>query len=1092
LNPVIVVDQKITTKRLSEQIRGCSSEEDLRINMEFVLREAIPDLPIPKYEQAIKTSTFHGRADAVHHGLVIEYEKPRTLRKNSAAEHALQQLWDYLTGLSLPLTPEGAQPKSGPGADQTRSLTQEQEERLAAHVGVATDGETFIFTQRKGKQWHVDRRKLDEDTVEKLLLWLKAMVRKDLSPNNLIADFGPETELATSVVSVFAKLVNSEKHPKANVMYEEWRRIFGIVYGTEQLERSGKAPEVSSLFDAYHVHVGAKFPVILFAVHTYYALLMKMLATEVIVAQGGLGDTFIGALARTSLLPQLQELESGDILQRHNIRNAIEQDFFGWYTAAWTSDVQDVLWRMSQTLSSYDIGTFELKPDRARDLLKDLYHGLIPEAVRHALGEYYTPDWLAEHTIELAGFDGNPRKALLDPSCGSGTFLLMAIQKVRRWLSDRTVEWGSSEQKRQAVNLIRHNIVGFDLNPLAVIASRTNYLFALGPLLRYRSSGSDFEIPVYLTDSVLLPGKTPAQQDLFAQETVAFPMTVGTFELPIAVVDNRQVPDLMNMLHEAIVDGHSRNSFVSRAIQTLHLSGAGPQEASLGKLFDVMKKLDLEGKNRVWAKLIRNRYAALFFRHYFDFVVGNPPHVNWEALTHDWRKAAEAEYKHYGLFTLKGNESRHGGGKKDIAALFTYAVLDHFLKDDGVLALIAHVSLFKATGAGEGFRRFQLGDNEHFCVNAANDFASFQPFQAYPKMKIKTRTLTFRAIKGKQTKYPVPYQAWSKTVKGFFPGELSWEEAQKRLVSHTLKAVPLRGTTPEGRLSPWLTISTKQLRLCRKVIAPPGYQPAYEGHAGIYTGGLNGAFFLEVLDRHPDGTMLVRNIHDVGKIECPKVQTSIEGDLVYPLLRGRSMGRWWAKPEEHILVLQNRETQKGYDEDWLQRTHPLAWAFIRKFEKPLRERKLYKKFFDPDKDPFYSMYFVADYTFHPHKVAWMDVSATMKAVVLPEGKGNDLMIPEHKVMFLTTKSAEEAHYVAAVLNSEPVGTVISGYIVDNSVSTHPVDNIVIPRFDPKNTVHEKLLNLSKACHLAAKKEDATALAASEKLITETVQELWSD
>jgi hypothetical protein len=99
----------------------------------------------------------------------------------------------------------------------------------------------------------------------------------------------------------------------------------------------------------------------------------------------------------------------------------------------------------------------------------------------------------------------------------------MAIQRIRQWLSDRTVEWGSAEQKREAVNLIRRNVVGFDLNPLTVIASRTNYLFALGPLLRYRSSGSDFEIPVYLTDSVLLPGKTPTQQGPFRTGHCRFP-----------------------------------------------------------------------------------------------------------------------------------------------------------------------------------------------------------------------------------------------------------------------------------------------------------------------------------------------------------------------------------------------------------------------------------------------------------------------------------------------------------------------------------------------------------------------------------------
>lgn len=1055
--------------------------------MELALREAIPDLPIPKYEQAIKTSTFTGRADAVHHGLVIEYEKPKALRRKKMAEHALQQVWDYLTGLSLPL----AHAKPGRATDQTANLTQEQEERLAAHVGIATDGETFLFTQRKGKQWHVDKRTFDEDTVEKLLLWLRAMIRKDLSPQNLITDFGPDTALATSVVRVFAKLVNSGQHPKASVMHEEWRRIFGIVYGTEQLERSGKAPETAPLFSAYHVDIGAKFPVILFAVHTYYALLMKMLATEVIVAQGGLGDTFIGALSRGNLQSDLQELESGAILQRHNIRNAIEQDFFGWYTAAWTDELKDVLWKMSQTLSAYDIGTFELKPERARDLLKDLYHGLIPEAVRHALGEYYTPDWLAEHTIELAGYDGDPRKTLLDPSCGSGTFLLLAIQKVRQWLSDRTVEWGSPDKKREAVHLIRHNIVGFDLNPLAVIASRTNYLFALGPLLRYRSS-SEFEVPVYLTDSVLLPGKTPDQQDLFAQATVAFPMTVGTFEIPTEVVENRQVPDLMNILHDAIVDGHSRASFLSRTAKILKLSGGGPQEAALSKLFDVMKKLDDEGKNRVWAKLIRNRYAALFFHHYFDFIVGNPPHVNWEALTPEWRKAADAEYKHYGLFTLKGYESRQGGGKKDIAALFTYAVMDHFLKSEGVLALIVHVSLFKASGSGEGYRRFQLGDKEHFRIEEANDFSSFQPFQTQARMKIKTRTVTFRALKGKPTKYPVLYQVWKKTVKGFLAGHLSWTEAQKRLSSRMLKALPLRGTTPESRLSPWLTIAPKQLRVCQRVIALPGYQPFYKGHAGIYTHGLNGAYFLEILDRFPDGTVLVRNMHDVGKIECPRVQAPLESDLIFPLLRGRSMGRWWSKSEGHVLIVQDPKTQAAYPTDWLQRTHPLTWAYLKRFEQLLLERKSFRKFADPDRDPFYTMYSVADYTFKPHKVAWMDISSTVKATVLPEAEGNDLVIPEHTVIFLTTETEDEAHYVAAVLNSTPVNTIVAGYIVDNHLSTHPLENVTIPKFEPKNTVHKELVKRSKACHKAITKADDNAVRESEKLIDQTVKNLWGD
>jgi hypothetical protein len=1079
------------TKRLAKNVASCSSEEDLRIAVEIILREAIPDLPTPKYEKAVRTSAFRGRADAVHHGVVIEYEKPRSMRSARVREHAVKQACDYLTGFALVDSAGKAAETPASYAAGKAVYSQDEEERLAANVGLAIDGETIVFIQRRNKSWHEDTQKLDEDAVEKLLLWLRAMVRKDLSPENLISDFGPETKLAADAVGIFAKLVASGEHPKANVIYDEWRRMFGIVYGTEQLERHGKSPEAQSLQSAYQIEIGVKFPVLLFAVHTYYALLMKMLATELIVAQGGLGDTFIGNLARGKLRKQLSELESGDILQRYNIRNAIEQDFFGWYTDAWTADVQQVLWQMVEALRGYDIGTFQLKPERARDLLKDLYHGLIPDSVRHALGEYYTPDWLAEKTINESGFDGDPRQAFLDPSCGSGTFLILAIERVRQWLADRSVEWGSNEKKREAVDLIRHHIVGFDLNPLAVIASRTNYLFALGPLLRYRGSGSDFEIPVYLTDSVLLPGRTLAQQDLYAQNTVRFPMAVGTFELPREVVDGRSVPDLMNILHEAIVENHSREAFVRRSISDLKLAEGGPLLAALGNLFDAMKRLDTQGKNRVWAKLIRNRYASLLFREYFDFVVGNPPHVNWESLTPEWRAAAEDEYKHYGLFTLKGLESRHGGGKKDIAALFTYAVIDHFLKKGGVLALVVHVSLFKASGAGEGFRRFQLGNGERFKIDEAHDYSSFQPFLTHAGMKIKTRTVTFRAVKGSATDYPVPYTRWDKATPGFVPGGLRWDEAKTRLAPIQLVATPLRGTTTkEARWSPWLTVQAAAVAKCKKIIAPIGYEPSYAGHAGAFTGGLNGAYFVEILRRDPDGKVLVRNLHDVGKIKCPKVQLPLEADLLYPLLRGRSIARWRFETNAYVLMVQDPKTQKGYPERWLQETHPLTWAYLRKFEKLLRARKAFLKFFDPDKDPFYSMYDVAEYTFSQYKIAWMDISSTVKATVVAAPTRAGIAMPEHTVMFISTDALDEAHYLAAVLNSKPVNTVVSGYIVDNHISTHPIENIVIPKFDAADSTKTRLAALSLDAHAATSRGDTAAVSKIEKDIDRAVEALW--
>jgi len=162
----------------------------------------------------------------------------------------------------------------------------------------------------------------------------------------------------------------------------------------------------------------------------------------------------------------------------------------------------------------------------------------------------------------------------------------------------------------------------------------------------------------------------------------------------------------------------------------------------------------------------------------------------------------------------------------------------------------------------------------------------------------------------------------------------------------------------------------------------------------VNTGGLNGAYFVEVKERYANRTVLVRNLHDAGKIKCPKVQLPVEGDLLFSLARGRSVARWSVEADCHILMVQDPKAQKGYPEKWLQETHPLTWAYLRKFEKQLRARKAFQKFFDPKSDPFYSMYSVGEYTLARHKVVWMDISLTMKAAVLSaEAKASIIFSP---------------------------------------------------------------------------------------------------
>lgn len=113
------------------------------------------------------------------------------------------------------------------------------------------------------------------------------------------------------------------------------------------------------------------------------------------------------------------------------------------------------------------------------------------------------------------------------------------------------------------------------------------------------------------------------------------------------------------------------------------------------------------------------------------------------------------------------------------------------------------------------------------------------------------------------------------------------------------------------------------------------------------------------------------------------------------------------------------------------------------------------------------MYNVADYTFAPYKVVWMDLSDKVKAAAVVSDATRPVPIPEHKLLMAAVGSPDEAYYLAGVLNSDIVGLVVMNYTVDSSISTHPLRNIVIPLYRSDDPDHMAVANLSCELHLAA-------------------------
>lgn len=117
------------------------------------------------------------------------------------------------------------------------------------------------------------------------------------------------------------------------------------------------------------------------------------------------------------------------------------------------------------------------------------FHRLFPRAVRRPLGEFHTPEWLAEEAVDLLPEEVLHDGAILDPGCGSGVFLRSVLKaRLHRRASD-------------SAEALLAGLAGIDLNPLAVLIARIS--LALELLDAGIALDADVPVPVMWADSVL-------------------------------------------------------------------------------------------------------------------------------------------------------------------------------------------------------------------------------------------------------------------------------------------------------------------------------------------------------------------------------------------------------------------------------------------------------------------------------------------------------------------------------------------------------------------------------------------------------------
>ena len=311
-------------------------------------------------------------------------------------------------------------------------------------------------------------------------------------------------------------------------------------------------------------------------------------------------------------------------------------------------------------------------------------------------------------------------------------------------------------------------------------------------------------------------------------------------------------------------------------------------------------------------------------------------------------------------------------------------------------------------------------------------------------------------------------------------------EVREATTRTKLPAQPVQG---QIKTSPWLTAPKQALAGIQKVIG----QSSYRAYAGCCTW-LNGVYWINILEVLPNGELLIENLYDIGRIKVKHLQTVIEPDLVYPLLRGRDIRRWQAAPSAHIILANRTDKLAGIPEAEMKRRWPKTYAYLKQFEgsrrKPkrgtLRRRSGYRQYFKPS-DPFYSMYNVGPYTMAEWKVVWREQSSLFQAAFAGP-RSQRVILPDHKLMMVPCKSQHEADFLLGMLNSSPSILAIHSYVISTSTSTHVLSNVAIPRFTKTNINHARLADLSRQCHIAA--NNADRLSALEADVDKAAAKVW--
>lgn len=998
-------------KGVSAATSASQNETQLRHELENQLEVACGSLSIPwtpfQLDRSLKMGKNTKFVDVAHGAVIIEYEPPKSFSGKMGAKlaHAQHQAEEYAELLSV-----------------------EEGRLIEEYVLVAWDGSHISFGRMgvTGPTWE-SLVSCDQLALERLLSELQQNGTPLVHPLLLAELVGPGTSHGISLVPKFFQAIQAAKSAGGNktcLLFMEWSRLFGQVIGIQSDSLKQFLAKQSAVHGVRYDLDPAAF---LFALNTYIALLAKLVAgCSLPNASQDILDGSVPVKTR------LTELESGRLFEHAGIINMLNGDFFSWYiddasSSMFETDLDRLITRLAGI--NYDIS--KKNPATTRDLFKGIYQTFVPRELRHALGEFYTPDWLAEHGIDVLGW--KPADSLLDPTCGSGTFLLEALRR-------RLMPGG----KHTASSLLK-GIYGIDLNPLAVLSAKASLAVFIAP---YLDPAHPVRVPVYLADAINTASVDSTGCYIHHMQTEKGEIE---FKCPKPLIQSLDFHMIFSRLRFLIDNDLPAKTIVTSLKNDFNLSKLTKTDwDAFTSTIQSLVDLHNQGWNGIWCPILADRFSAGAIPS-VQYICGNPPWVKWSHLPPEYAKFIGPKCRTMGVFS---SDKWVGGIESDISTVITFETIDKYLADGGKLGFFITGSVF-TNESSEGFRQFSIRDGHVTCsVELVEDYTPILPFEGV------SNNPTFLVVRrGSNTAFPITYRVWSafdaqgKKIRSFNNSA----EFQSNADSVDFLAQPVPGG---GGARPWIVGSAADQKIFEKVFGPSSL--VYAARKGVTTD-RNGIFWVEIADagRHE---VLIRNAANVGKTKgIPARKAIIEKEHVFPLLRGRGVSPFVATPDELKIIV----PQRGMHGDpELVLTAPKTAGFLASFKDILEERSSFKRFQKKAGNPYYSLWSTGAYTFAPYKVLWRemggnDFAAAYIGCIDDPVLGKKMVIPDHKLYFIPVETEEEAAYLTGFLNAPMVSKAVSAYAAQLSLGASVAEYLHIPKFDKKDRLHKKLAVLAK-------------------------------